>query len=175
MPASWQADARNNLLVNGAGIALPRDTSFRYYKDFKLVSSVRMVNGVSISFALRAADSQNFYLLQLTGEKSDEPYTARLFLIKNGVEQRLRAIPISRTAAGAMRSGQFFSVSIKMVDYTITVEIEDSQTGAPYILGALTDPDRNFPVGAVGIAARKDAQNVVGLFVVCTGAKCLNE
>ncbi len=175
IPAGWRADSKKNLSVKGPGVALPREESYRYYKDFRLSSSAKMLNGFALSFALRARDSQNYYLLQLTGEKSDEPYTVRLFVVKNGVEQRIRAIPIPRAGAKAMGAGQFFAVSIKMIDYAITVEIEDSETGAPYPLGVLTDPARNFAVGAVGIAGRNNEENVIGRFVVCTGNKCLSE
>jgi hypothetical protein len=174
IPAGWRADARKNLSVKGPGVALPRQESYRYYKDFRLSSSARMVNGMALSFALRARDSQNYYLLQLTGEKSDEPYTVRLFVVKDGVEQRIRAIPIPRSGGKAMDAGQFFAVSITMIDYAITVEIEDSETGAPYPLGVLTDPARNFAVGAVGIAGRINEENVIGRFVVCTD-KCLRD
>lgn len=175
MPTAWKPDAKKNLTVKGTGVALPREEGYRYYKDFKLSSSARMLNGVALSFALRARDSQNYYLLQLTGEKTDEPFTVRLFVVKNGVEQRIRAIPIPRAGAKAMGQGQFFSVSIKMIDFAITVEIEDSETGAPYPLGVLTDPARNFAVGAVGIAGHPNEENVIGRFVVCTGDKCLSE
>ncbi|HZE71815.1 MAG TPA: hypothetical protein VE135_20090 [Pyrinomonadaceae bacterium] len=175
MPAGWAADSKKNLAVKGAGVALPREEGYRYYKDFKLSSTAKMVNGVALSFALRARDPQNYYLLQLTGERSDEPYTVRLFVVKNGVEQRIRAIPIPRAGAKAMAADQFFTISVKMVDYAITVEIEDSDTGAPYPLGVLTDPARNFAVGAVGIAGRSNEDNVIGRFVVCTGDKCLSE
>ena len=175
MPAAWRPDSKKNLTIKGTGVALPREEGYRYYKDFKLSSSARMLNGVALSFALRARDSQNYYLLQLTGEKSDEPFTVRLFVVNKGVEQRIRAIPISRMGAKAMGSGQFFAVSIKMIDFAITVEIEDSETGAPYILGVLTDPARNFPVGAVGMAGHTNEENVIGRFVVCTGDKCLSE
>lgn len=175
MPDAWRPDSKKNLTVKGSGVALPRDEGYRYYKDFKLSSSAKMLNGVAVSFVLRARDSQNYYLLQVTGEKSDEPYTVRLFVVKNGVEQRIRAIPIPRGGAKAMGSGQFFTVSIKMIDYAITVEIEDTETGAPYPLGVLTDPARNFAVGAVGIAGHPNEENVIGRFVVCTGDKCLSE
>jgi hypothetical protein len=174
MPPGWHADAKRNLWVKGPGVGLPREARNRYYKDFRLESNVKMTNGVAASFALRARDSQNYYLLQLTGGNADEPYVVRLLAVKNGVPQRLRAIPISRSSAGAMASGQFFTVSIKMIDYEITVDIVDSQTGAPYTLGVLTDPDHNFAVGAVGIAARQNEENVIERFIVCTD-KCLKE
>ena len=175
VPAAWKPDSKKNLIVQGTGVAFPRDEGYRYYKDFKLSSSARMLNGVALSFALRARDSQNYYLLQLTGEKSDDPNTVRLFVVKNGVEQRIRTITIPTAGAKSMASGQFFTVSIKMIDFTITVEIEDSETGAAYPLGGLTDPARNFAVGAVGIAGHPNEENVIGRFVVCTGDKCLSE
>jgi hypothetical protein len=174
MPAGWQ-DSKRNLLIKGPGVALPREQGYRFYKDFKLASTGRMSNGVALSFALRARDSQNYYLLQLTGANSDDPHMLRLYLFKNGVERRIGAIPIASSAARPMDAGQFFTVTIKMIDYEINVEIEDSQTGAPYPLGRLTDPGHNFDVGAVGIAARNQEENVIGRFVVCTGDKCLSE
>jgi hypothetical protein len=61
-----------------------------------------------------------------------------------------------------------------MIDYEIAVDIVDSQTGSPYMLGVLTDPDHNFAVGAVGIAARRNEENVIERFIVCTD-KCLKE
>jgi hypothetical protein len=175
MPPTWRPDSKKNLLVKGSGVALPRQESLRFYKDFRISSSAKTLSGFGLSFALRARDSRNYYLLQLTGEKSDEPFMVRLFVVKNGVEQRIRALPIPRSSAKAMAPGEFFGVSIKMVDFAITVEIEDSQTGDRHLLGVLTDPDRNFAVGAVGIAGRENEDNVIGRFVVCTGDKCLNE
>lgn len=171
MPSSWQADSKKRLLIKGAGIALPPEP-FRRYKDFHHESTVKLNNKSAISFVLRARDKRNYYLLQLTSENSDEPYRVRLFVVKDGVERRIQAIPIPQSRA--MGSG-FFPVSIRMIDYEITVEITDSQ-GVPYPLGRLTDPDHNFAVGAVGIAVRDNEENLIERFVVCTiGPQCLNE
>ena len=174
MPPAWGPDSKKNLTVKGPGLALPRNEGYRYYKDFKLTSTARMLNGVGLSFALRAQDARNYYLLQLTGEKSEEPNTVRLYVVKNGSLQRVRAIPIPTAGAKSMGSGQFFTVSIKMIDFTITVEIENSETGTSYPLGGLTDPARSFDYGAVGIAGQSDEQSLIASFVVCAG-KCLAE
>src|ERR1044072_3132355 len=71
MPTGWQ-ESKRTLLVKGAGVALPREKGFRFYRDFQLVSNVRMTNGMGVSFALRARDNQNYYLLQLTGAEGEE-------------------------------------------------------------------------------------------------------
>lgn len=174
MPSAWRADSNRTLLVKGRGVAIPRDERNRYYRDFKLVSNVKMANGVAISFALRALDSRNYYLLQITGKNSDEPNFVQLVSVKNDVDQRPQRIPISKSQAAPMASGEFFTVSIRVTGYEIRVDIIDSKTGAPYTLGVLTDPDRNFPIGAVGIAARHNEENVIEQFAVCTG-KCLEQ
>lgn len=174
MPAGWR-DSKRSLLVKGPGVALPREQGYRFYKDFKLESTARMVNGVALSFALRAQDSRNYYLLQLTGANSDDPHMLRLYVLKNGVERRIKAITIPGSVARPMDAGEFFSVSIKVIGNEITVGVVNSQTGEPYSLGRLTDPDHNFEVGAVGIAARNQEENVIERFIVCTGDQCLNE
>lgn len=174
VPAGWQ-DVKKTLVVKGAGVALPRQQGFRFYKDFKLTSTAKMSNAVGVSFALRAQDSRTYYLVQLTGANSDDPHMLRLFLMNEGVAQRLMAIPIPKSAATPMDAGEFFTISIKMIDYNITVQVIDTATGAAYTLGVLTDPDHRLAVGAVGIAARDNEESVIGTFVVCTGEKCFVE
>ena len=166
MPQTWHVESKN-LIVKGSGVALPRDENKRYYKDFQLTSTVKILNGVGAGFALRARDSQNYYLLELTGEKADEPYTVRLFVVKNGAAQRIQAQPIVGAPAAAIKAGQFSAV-VRMTDNRIKIDVEDSKTGLSYPLGVLTDPNRSFTAGAVGIAARGNEENAVWIFYVCT-------
>lgn len=173
MPATWQESSRT-LLVKGAGVALPREKGLRYYRDFKLESNVRMINGVALSFVVRARDAQNYYLVQVTGANADEPHMLRLYLVKNGVERRIMAVSFSSAARQKMAGGKPFDLYLKMVGFEIKVDIQDSDEGKPYALGILQDLDRNFAVGAVGIAARGQEENVIERFVVCTGAECSN-
>lgn len=166
-PDTWRIVSRK-LSVNGRGVALPRDESYRHYADFQLSSDARMINGIALSFALRAVNAQNYYLIQLTGAKADEPYVLRGFLVKNGVAQRLQqSIPIDGFAA-TIKPNQFFNVSVTAVSNRFKVSIINSQTGEAFPLGVLTDPNRIFTVGAVGVAAHDGEQNEVGTFTVCT-------
>lgn len=167
VPAAWHASS-GNLIVKGAGVALPRDESKRYYKDFQVISDVKIVNGIGAAFALRAQDTKNYYLLQLTGEQADEPFYVRLFVVKNGAEQRIQALKIPSAAATALKAGQFFSVQIKVTDNRIAVDIVDNQSATDYPLGVLIDANRNFAAGAAGIGARSNEESVVWRFIVCT-------
>lgn len=166
LPTGWQT-ASQLLSVNGRGVAFPHEESYRYYSDFQLLSDVKMRNGVSVSFVLRASDARNYYLVQLTGEKADEPYFLRGFVVKNGVAQLLQSIPIKHLAS-TIKTNQFFKVDIKMTEHRINISVEDSQTGESLPLGILTDSYQNFSIGAVGIAADDREQSDYGSFMVCT-------
>jgi hypothetical protein len=165
LPSDWRLGP-HLLPVTGRGVALPHNESYRYYTDFQLLSDVRMRNGVAVSFALRAADTQNYYLVQLTGEKASEPYFLRGFVVKNGARQLLQSIPINHIAS-TIKPKQFFKVNIKMTGYRINIFVEDSQTGESLPLGILTDSYQKFPIGAAGIAAEDGEQSDYGSFMVC--------
>jgi hypothetical protein len=163
-PVGWGVNT-GRLLIKGAGVALPRDENYRRYADFDLVSDVRMVNGVAVSFALRAQDQRNYYLVQLTGAQSDEPYVLRGFVVKNGALRPMQP-SISIEAFAKSLIGNFFTVTLKVVANRISVSIHDSQTGDEQSLGILTDRDRHFTIGAVGLAAQAQEQNEIARFIV---------
>jgi hypothetical protein len=165
-PQGWRTES-SKLMVGAPGVALPKDDAVRFYTNFELRSNIRMVNGVAASFVVRALDSRNYYLIQLTGASADEPYMLRGFVVKDGkVAQQLGSAPIN-SFANTLQTGKFFAVKMKMQDNQIRVWITDSQTGDLLTLGILTDPYRTYSIGAVGIAARDREQNEVADFTVC--------
>jgi hypothetical protein len=169
IPSTWQAGPNKILMVKGAGVGLPRDESKRYYKDFQLISDIKLTNGVSASFVLRAQDARNYYLMEFTGGQADEPFYVRLFVVKNGIEKRIQAIQIPNAAAATLKNGQAFtSITIKATDNKFSPEIVDNESANSYPLGILIDPDRTFSAGGVGVAARGNAESVVWRFIVCT-------
>jgi hypothetical protein len=167
-PSGWRIDSRK-LLVNGRGIALPREVLNRNFKDFQLVSDVKMINGVAASYVVHAQNESNYYLIQLTGPNSDEPFVLRGFAVRNGTPQRIGAsIPLDAFTQ-TLRPNQFFTVTMNMTGNSLKVSLTDSQTGDVLPLGILTDPASNFRIGAVGIGARDNEQNEIGRFIVCAG------
>jgi hypothetical protein len=164
-PAGWRVAGRK-LSVSGRGVALPRDESVRHYKDFRLFSNIKMINGIAASYVVRAVDAQNYYLIQITGANADEPYVLRGFVVKNGTAQRFGTIPADPFVA-TLRANKFISVTIEATGSEFKVSVTDTLTGDVLPLGTLVDPNRNFPIGAVGIAVRDNEQNEVERFVVC--------
>jgi hypothetical protein len=167
-PGGWRIQDRK-LFVSGRGIALPREVLNRNFKDFQMVSDVKMVNGVAATYVVHAQNENNYYLVQLTGPNSDEPYVLRGFAVRNGMPQRIGAsIPLDAFTQ-TLKPNQFFTVTMNGVGNSLKVSLTDSQTGDVLPLGILTDPAGNFRIGAVGIGARDNEQNEVGRFIVCAG------
>lgn len=172
LPGGWSFSS-GKVIVNGSGIALPSDSSYRNYTDFQLTTDVRMKNGVAASFVVRCVDPQNYYLVQITGPNADEPYTLRGYLVRNGSVQRFgRSFPINQFSE-TLKPGKYFSVELTMTGSEISVKVRDSETGDLLKLGTLPDPSNTFRIGAVGIAARSNEQNEVGQFSICV-SNCQN-
>ncbi len=173
-PGKWRIDS-NKLLVNEPGVALPHAESYRYYTDFQLLSDVRMLNGAAVSFVVRAVDKKNYYLVQLTGPDASPSYVLRGFVVKDGIARSLQAPIKIDHFAEAIKPDKFFTLFIKMIDNKIDVKIRDRETGELRSLGIMTDADRNFPIGAIGIAARDREQFQLRRFIVCLPARCPRE
>ena len=167
LPAGWRI-ASYLLSVNGKGIAIPHHESSRHYTDFQLISDAKMLNGVAVSFVVRASvNRENYYLIQLTGANAEEPFLLSGYVVTKGVRERLQSASIAHLKS-TIKQNQFFKISVKMKDNNIEVSIADSQTGEYFPLGVLVDPNRRFPIGAVGIYADSKEQNEFGSFIVCT-------
>lgn len=163
-PAGWTVGSRK-LSVKTTGVALPKDECPRHFADFELTSDVKMLNDVGVSFVLRAQDKQSYYLVQLTGAKSDEPWVLRGYLVQGGRRQQLgRSVPIDAFAQSM--TGKFFSVVVLAKANVISVSINDSETGDVLPLGKLTDPGKLFALGAVGLSAAGTEQFEVARFIV---------
>jgi len=167
----WDLPASGNiskglLIVKGSGVATPRLEIYRHYTDFEIVSDVRMINGMAASFVVHAsAEKENYYLITLTGPNAAEPYRFSGFLVKNGVPQRLKSVSISHLKE-TIKPNKDFLVKITVKDNNIDVRINEAGKYVP--LGVVVDPNRNFAIGAPGVAGGKDEQTQFGSFLVCS-------
>ena len=153
------------LAVKGPGVSTPHLEIYRHYKDFEIVSDVRMINGMGASFVVHAsADKENYYLITLTGPNAAEPYKFSGFLVKNGVPQRIMSVSISHLKE-TIKPNKDFLVKITVKDNNLDVRINEAGKYVP--LGVVVDPNRNFSIGAPGVAGGKDEQTQFGSFLVC--------
>ncbi|MGD9564379.1 MAG: hypothetical protein AB7F88_08570 [Pyrinomonadaceae bacterium] len=169
MPKSWSLQ-RGMKINNALGAAFPRNEQYRYYTDFELISDLRIQDGGTAGFALRAADAENYYYVEFSGARAAEPNVAKAYIVRKGVARQIFAAPASGFAS-ALASKNGFRVSIKADDNTFLLSIENSETGAREPVGQIIDRDSTFRKGAVGIASRSKTRFDVTYFEVCPN-KC---
>jgi predicted RNA-binding protein with TRAM domain len=168
LPEKWKIDTKG-IKANGTGVALLKERSFRYYKDFEMQSSVRLLNNSSVGFVVRAKDENNYYLIQLTGADSKEPYLVSGFIVKDGkVTERVLGNPIKFGNLEKTFSNQKpFTVIIKGHGNVFEVFVEDTATGNTLPLGNALFKDNNFPIGAVGLMGIEKSSFEVDSFTIC--------
>lgn len=166
LPPNWKIDS-SVLKADGAGIALPKSESFRFYKDFEMQATLRLLNNNAAGFLLRAKDEKNYYLVQLSGSKANEPYLISGYLVRDGRQELVVANPITFLAK-TIGDQKYFGVIIKAQGDTFDVSVEDTATGNVYPLGKIVFKDNQFPIGAVGLSAIGKSSFEVGRFTVCS-------
>lgn len=158
-------------LVKGRGVAFTPDEKFRHYADFTLVAqNVQMLDDVAASFAFRVQDQNNYYLIQITGGKSEKPYALRTFIVRNGEATPLRDVPLNDKTVVKSQ----FNVTLTLVGQKLSVELKDAATmvKSNHDLEVL-DPGNTFRKGAVGVASLKGETFQLGRFDVCV--ECLHQ
>lgn len=165
MPLDWTLD-KGMKVKNSAGIALPRNEQYRYYTNFQMISNVKLNDGGTVAFALRVVDAENYYRVQISGAKDPEPNVAKGYIVKNGEAKQIFSVSAAGFASTiALKSG--FRIIIKGDEKGFKISIEDSVTGNVEAVGFMSDRDKTFQKGAVGIASTGKTNFEVSYFQVC--------
>lgn len=164
VPAGWSLS--NRLKVgNSPGIALPRDERYRYYTNFELISDIKLSDGGTAGFALRAVDPSNYYLVQISGPNAPEPNFVQGFIVQDGEAKQFFSVSAPFAATTSSKNG--FRVLIKGDSKGFAMWIENSETGVRKPVTIISDPYNTFQKGAVGIASREKSNFEVMSFQVC--------
>ncbi len=170
LPSGWRL-GNQKMQTNGLpGIALPRSEQYRYYVDFDMRSSVTSLDGKTVGFVFRAEDTENYYLVQLSGARAAEPYLIRGYVVKDGI----RGNPIFTTTIDHIVGiiNKQFTFIIEGRGNTFKLFVEDSATGDSKPLGNMVDPFDNYKKGAVGIAGSQNSNSEVVFFTVLCKGNC---
>ncbi len=169
-PAGWRVSS-GKLITSARGVALPKDETWRHYSDFRLYINFNMLNGIAASFVVRALDKENYYLIQINGPNAPEPYLVRGYVVRaGGTPKQFGSTLPARGFMATLKQNSPFRIVVVGKGNEFQVDISDSLTGEVLPLGKLVDPNRNFPIGAPGIAVRDNEQNQIDTFIVCTDA-----
>ncbi len=165
LPAGWKLQDGQMKTKGLAGIALPRAERYKYYINFEMISDVKLSDGKTIGFALRAVNPQNYYLIQISGAKATNPFIISGFAVKNGKLEQITSLPINNVAS-IIKKSKGFRVVIRGEDNIFKVFVVDSEDGDEKPLGNIIDQYKNFPKGAVGIVGLDGSSSEIGLFNV---------
>ena len=167
MPAAWRLE--KGLKVRSDGIGLPRNERYRNYVNFEMIANVKLPDESTAGFVLRAEDFKNYYLLQISGSRAQNPNTATLSSVKNGTMQFINSAT-TVAFAKTLSADSGFRILVKGDQAGFTIWIEDSTTGKTHAVGQLKDPYKTYQKGAIGIAGILKSNFEVNYFEVCTPA-----
>ena len=157
LPSGWKIENKR-MQVNSAGVALLQNERFNYYRDFELRTNVRSLDNAAVGFILRAADPENYYLIQLTGSAAAQPYFLTGYIVKNGkVAETLAPVSI-RSYAKSFSDRKHFNLIINATGNVFRVRLEDTETGQSFIIGIIEDQNNTYPIGALGIGVKDPAR-----------------
>jgi len=152
--------------VNGPGVALLKNERYNYYKDFELKTTLRSLDDGAIGFVVRAADAKNYYLIELTGSASAQPYMLTGYVVKNGrVAETLAPVSIS-SYAGTISNRKYFNLIISGSGNVFRVRLEDSETGRTFVIGIIEDQNNTYPIGALGVGTKDAGRSEVNQFYI---------
>jgi hypothetical protein len=176
LPTGWKVERglRNEKLP---GIALPSNVAYQNYTNFELKSNVRLLDGGTIGFVLRAdKEAKNYYLVEISGASAADRNTVKGYIVKDSRREQVFSLPIPR--ASLISPQKSFRVIVRGLNAEdaqkpnlLKLSIEDTETAEVFELGNIEDRDKNFRKGAIGVAASSAGSNFeVGYFLVCAGA-----
>jgi len=157
-PKTWQASA-GKLKVQGAGIGLIKDTS---YKDFRMEFDLTFSNGKGAVWVLRGQDESTCYLFQLTGPGASSPNRFQTYVYQNGQVRLLKTFQVPENLGVP---GDKFHIIIEARGPQITHFLQvksNPKATQPQPFSLMTDP--TFSNGRIGFGT-KDGEEFVVQFV----------
>ena len=153
-PDGWEPRTapQRGVLVRGNAISLAFNTSrqgrrFNIYRDFRMILSLRPINGKGVSWVMRAKDERNYYLFELTTPRSDTGIKeVRFVVFRDGVAVRDEGHPLLASIEDA-ESPIRLQVEALGSRFRFTVLGQGPQGVGPEII------DSTFPLGGVGLRA----------------------
>ena len=147
---------------NAAEIGAPAKV---VYRDFYMNFDLKLVNGGGAAWAVRAKDSNDYYLFYLSGNDGLYPGRFLTYVVRDGKfdpskPNQSDSVPVD------LKAGSEFAIHIEGAQNVITQTITPATTGETINLGAFKDPDNTLPYGGIGFrTVGKERFSIDDLFV----------
>lgn len=122
--------------------------------DCEVIFDIKLLNNAGASWALRAKDTNNYYLFTLSGPDGPE-YPNRFigYIVRDG-KRDLRSQSFVNLKPDLLKEGRNYHLEIKVEKNKITHKLEDTDgTGEEIPLGVFVDTSNAYPHGSVGFVA----------------------
>ncbi|HZS06302.1 MAG TPA: PEGA domain-containing protein [Blastocatellia bacterium] len=171
-PAGWKIE-KGSLRVGGSAVALFKDATesrpSNVYRDFTWDFDVSFGNGKGAAWIVRAKDTQNYYLFELTTSKSSQQRKLLNFYVcRNG---RLELKDSRNVIEPIEKPGDSFHITVKATgnQFAHTISVASSPSPEAQPLGTFTDS--TFSYGGIGFQAVNGMEMIVRSFVVIPNQK----
>ena len=154
-PSAWKVDGI--LHAKGSGTGLLKD---RIYRNFTQRFSLRLANGISAAWLVRATDKQNGYLVQVNGERHPRGNlrnTLFFYTFRDGRTSGGQVFPLPFVfGKDPGNRKEWLEVIMQVSGKTIIVKGSGTVFAGTKTtekeLGRFEDPSGAFPQGKVGFA-----------------------
>jgi len=168
VPQDWRFE-KSSILARTPGLMLPRELVGHSFRDFQLVTRLKLLNNTAISFILRAQSPRDYYLLRLTGGEfpdKTERFQLRAWVVRDGnksAELKESPLPINeRELVKTLNYKDILQVEIVAEGNRFTVYLKSGEGNAGGLLLfnplQFVDKDKTFRYGAPGFLTENAEQ-----------------
>lgn len=145
-PAGWKLATGRLAVGNCVTLGAAKGIT---YRDFVMAFHLKLEDGRGAAWAVRAKDSNNYYLFYLSGPKGLFPNRFSTYVVKDGVfdpQNPVQSVPV---ITNLIVGGQY-QIDIRGTKDVIEHNVTPSETGRPEPLGVFQDPNKTFLYGGIG-------------------------
>lgn len=149
VPSTWKLDKRG-LVVSGDEAGLfkdpTEDRAFNVYFDFNMTADVRFSNGRGVSWIVRARDTKNYYLFELT----PSPRRFNFYICKDGQCTLKDGRPVVEKLD---EPGDSYTIQFEARGSKFTAKLSRflaPSADGPQPIGTFDDRENTFSYGGIG-------------------------
>ena len=146
VPAGWTSREGRLYISGSTSLGIAKNIT---YRDFVMAFHLRLEDGKGAAWAVRAKDTNNYYLFYLSGPKGLFPNRFSTYVIKDGKFDPQQPVQSVSIITILTPKGEY-QVEIHGTKDVIEHTITPTSTGQPEPLGVFQDKDKTFLYGGIG-------------------------
>jgi hypothetical protein len=154
VPAGWTARQGRLYISGSTALGVAKNIT---YRDFVMAFHLRLEDGKGAAWAVRAKDTNNYYLFYLSGPKGLFPNRFSTYVVKDGKFDPQNPVLSNGIITILSPKGEY-QIEVHGTKDVIETTITPTSTGQPEPLGVFQDKDKTFFYGGIGFRNVADEQ-----------------